>query len=123
MNNTSRMTVRQFVYSNGAEKGSFDGTPGATVTKTMTMKDAAQVTTRYCYVNAVKACVSAPVATGSTLTVICPAGGQPATQEKVLTDGQRADFAAVRFAKGTEVKLSFSVLGKTYLLDDLTQNM
>ena len=164
MTNTSGTAIREFVYSNGVAKGSFDVTPGTTVTKTLTMADAAKVTAKFCYLNAAKACAGAVINTGSTLTVICPvwveytyrgscpcepgknlsysisvpagtprsyqvrlvttpASGQPLVQQKVLTAGQKADFAAVRFAKGTRVALSFTVLGTTHLLDDLTQNV
>ncbi len=163
MKNTSGMTVREFVYGNGIKKGSFDVAPGATVTKTMTMADAVRVTTKYCYLTKAKACAGALVATGSTLTVVCPVwveytyqgtcpcdpgknlrysvsvpasprtyqvrlvttpmNGQPGTQTRDLKGGQSADFAPVRFAKGTRVTLSFTVLGRTHLLDDLTQNM
>lgn len=164
MKNGSGRKVREYVYKNGTLAASFDVAARATVSKNVTMADAAVVTTKWCYVKANGACDAAPVSVGAPLTVECPkwidytyegtcpcdpgknltfvvsvpadstrtytvnlvvtpTTGAVVPYTKVMKGGDKYRFPPLRFANGTKVTLSFTVLGKTHLLDAMTQDV
>ena len=69
--------------------------------------------------------VRAPASSARTYTATVTRQGVSGrtSQTVTLTNGTWTALPALRFAKGDRVQLSFTVLGKTHQLDDLTQGM
>ncbi|MFP5282188.1 MAG: Ig-like domain-containing protein [Actinomycetes bacterium] len=105
--------LREFIYSGGRQVpgGIVDVAPCRTASKTINLPDNALVTTRYCYLDSQRRCVSAPIANKGSLRVVCPpsveyrfSGVCPCDGTKTMTYGVRAPANSVRSFSVTQVR-------------------